>query len=104
MRPARVPDEQSTRGQHPVLGQGRQWFDRRPTRGPVPPLKRCQLQCLRARLTLAALGLRQGAIAEVDHPRYWRMASRAPVLSERSEEHTSELQSLMRISYADFCL
>src|SRR3546814_3191160 len=25
-------------------------------------------------------------------------------LSVRSEEHTSELQSLMRISYADFCL
>src|SRR3546814_3304327 len=24
--------------------------------------------------------------------------------SSRSEEHTSELQSLMRISYADFCL
>src|SRR3546814_4205041 len=24
--------------------------------------------------------------------------------SGRSEEHTSELQSLMRISYADFCL
>src|SRR3546814_4284468 len=24
--------------------------------------------------------------------------------SDRSEEHTSELQSLMRISYADFCL
>src|SRR3546814_7951151 len=24
--------------------------------------------------------------------------------SPRSEEHTSELQSLMRISYADFCL
>src|SRR3546814_6369304 len=24
--------------------------------------------------------------------------------SARSEEHTSELQSLMRISYADFCL
>src|SRR3546814_9605492 len=28
---------------------------------------------------------------------YWRLA-------ERSEEHTSELQSLMRISYAVFCL
>src|SRR3546814_8000311 len=27
-----------------------------------------------------------------------------PVLPERSEEHTSELQSLMRISYAVFCL
>src|SRR3546814_1156720 len=27
-----------------------------------------------------------------------------PVLAHRSEEHTSELQSLMRISYAVFCL
>src|SRR3546814_5258336 len=26
------------------------------------------------------------------------------VLNDRSEEHTSELQSLMRISYAVFCL
>src|SRR3546814_4492912 len=25
-------------------------------------------------------------------------------IRDRSEEHTSELQSLMRISYADFCL
>src|SRR3546814_2047589 len=31
--------------------------------------------------------------------------ARAPLrLGERSEEHTSELQSLMRISYAVFCL
>src|SRR3546814_7368924 len=27
-----------------------------------------------------------------------------PICSERSEEHTSELQSLMRISYAVLCL
>src|SRR3546814_4241801 len=27
-----------------------------------------------------------------------------PMLLSRSEEHTSELQSLMRNSYADFCL
>src|SRR3546814_6295439 len=27
-----------------------------------------------------------------------------PAAAERSEEHTSELQSLMRISYAVFCL
>src|SRR3546814_7470783 len=27
-----------------------------------------------------------------------------PLYDERSEEHTSELQSLMRISYAVFCL
>src|SRR3546814_5540338 len=36
------------------------------------------------------------AVGEVDH------AERAE--DERSEEHTSELQSLMRISYAVFCL
>src|SRR3546814_4421570 len=37
----------------------------------------------------------------------WNRATRAYVLlnsSFRSEEHTSELQSLMRISYAVFCL
>src|SRR3546814_9777966 len=33
--------------------------------------------------------------------RYLRIRARAP---DRSEEHTSELQSLMRISYAVFCL
>src|SRR3546814_7478074 len=33
---------------------------------------------------------------------FW--ALRMPVVPKRSEEHTSELQSLMRISYAVFCL
>src|SRR3546814_3708587 len=33
-----------------------------------------------------------------------RFAARADVLTRRSEEHTSDLQSLMRISYAVFCL
>src|SRR3546814_5526402 len=32
------------------------------------------------------------------------LAAGNPVLAKRSEEHTSELQSLMRISYAVFCL
>src|SRR3546814_3843386 len=32
------------------------------------------------------------------------VAARAPAPASRSEEHTSELQSLMRISYAVFCL
>src|SRR3546814_6558834 len=32
------------------------------------------------------------------------VTARAGVRQERSEEHTSELQSLMRISYAVFCL
>src|SRR3546814_6237418 len=31
-------------------------------------------------------------------------ALRRPDIGDRSEEHTSELQSLMRISYAVFCL
>src|SRR3546814_5186110 len=32
------------------------------------------------------------------------LCSRCITLAHRSEEHTSELQSLMRISYAVFCL
>src|SRR3546814_7777877 len=32
------------------------------------------------------------------------IAPNRPVITFRSEEHTSELQSLMRISYAVFCL
>src|SRR3546814_1090620 len=34
----------------------------------------------------------------------WQLGRGGAVLRERSEEHTSELQSLMRISYAVFCL
>src|SRR3546814_9357540 len=34
----------------------------------------------------------------------WRDAASAAEIARRSEEHTSELQSLMRISYAVFCL
>src|SRR3546814_10096682 len=41
-------------------------------------------------------------------PPSWRFASWSPPAAispaSRSEEHTSELQSLMRISYAVFCL
>src|SRR3546814_1188533 len=36
--------------------------------------------------------------------RHERFRSRRPANNKRSEEHTSELQSLMRISYAVFCL
>src|SRR3546814_1728008 len=54
------------------------------------------------------------AVREGDGAIQTMMAANAPVLiqramvegrpDERSEEHTSELQSLMRISYAVFCL
>src|SRR3546814_6229893 len=41
----------------------------------------------------------------IAHPEHQRPAGFAPDdIGVRSEEHTSELQSLMRISYAVFCL
>src|SRR3546814_1829907 len=54
---------------------------------------------------------RSGVEAEPAHPqeagadqRHGQRVRRHDVLLIRSEEHTSELQSLMRISYAVFCL
>src|SRR3546814_8081471 len=44
---------------------------------------------------------RDPRLHEVDAGRFERFEEAA---GERSEEHTSELQSLMRISYAVFCL
>src|SRR3546814_6805034 len=44
---------------------------------------------------VTALGAGPTSLEPVRHP---------PVPMSRSEEHTSELQSLMRISYAVFCL
>src|SRR3546814_7705617 len=38
----------------------------------------------------------------INERRSWRSTAISPL--PRSEEHTSELQSLMRISYAVFCL
>src|SRR3546814_3328203 len=52
-------------------------------------------------LTLPARRLPGGAVEDVDgHLRGLAVGARRG----RSEEHTSELQSLMRISYAVFCL
>src|SRR3546814_2373132 len=42
--------------------------------------------------------------AEADRPEARQLAQLIAALPARSEEHTSELQSLMRISYAVFCL
>src|SRR3546814_7094792 len=57
---------------------------------------------------VAKLLLKNGPSGNISH----RCISRAdqslsnenPAIFDRSEEHTSELQSLMRISYAVFCL
>src|SRR3546814_4015265 len=48
---------------------------------------------------------RDGLLLMVDDERFPLREGEKPVMrSIRSEEHTSELQSLMRISYAVFCL
>src|SRR3546814_6716049 len=50
---------------------------------------------------------RRRQVERVDVRTPWRRApggTLGPVLQQRSAEHTSELQSLMRISYAVFCL
>src|SRR3546814_6870118 len=44
-----------------------------------------------------------GTVISADVPRLGRMRP-GDAMRFRSEEHTSELQSLMRISYAVFCL
>src|SRR3546814_7869705 len=49
------------------------------------------------------LGFRRADLCRVDPPRL-ALCRRWAGRRGRSEEHTSELQSLMRISYAVFCL
>src|SRR3546814_3440892 len=71
------------------------------------PLVQRLLQNLRGPLAsyrgvaiVAKLDQRIGKVAPIDD----RAAMRNGFETPRSEEHTSELQSLMRISYAVFCL
>src|SRR3546814_1812923 len=51
-----------------------------------------------------ALGEAEGFIKTVFDEATGELLGAHMVGAERSEEHTSELQSLMRISYAVFCL
>src|SRR3546814_5140331 len=55
---------------------------------------------------LAAGRAAKGRINHVKRERLFAISKKYlhPVFTRRSEEHTSELQSLMRISYAVFCL
>src|SRR3546814_7536687 len=57
--------------------------------------------------TVAQIALHDGEAIGTsgDYRRYFpHDGERRPHIIDRSEEHTSELQSLMRISYAVFCL
>src|SRR3546814_8647404 len=57
-------------------------------------------------LFMSALWMAGGLYFWFHWERHWPPHDAAPTLpgTPRSEEHTSELQSLMRISYAVFCL
>src|SRR3546814_6896461 len=67
-------------------------------------------------LTVHAIGKRFGAVRALTDVDFWvnegevvaligdNGAGKSTLVKLRSEEHTSELQSLMRISYAVFCL
>src|SRR3546814_10060604 len=69
-----------------------------PSRRPRQPLRRgCGMTALATTATALA-GLVGAAVVVMGTVPFW-----APQAA-RSEEHTSELQSLMRISYAVFCL
>src|SRR3546814_7820066 len=63
-----------------------------------------ELESVKGRL---GLGIERDLYFEAHYPLsvYAEAARRAgAIVTARSEEHTSELQSLMRISYAVFCL
>src|SRR3546814_4663179 len=66
---------------------------------PPPPASTGQVMPNHPRLAISSEKARSGAAIQVSSV---RDALAAAV--RRSEEHTSELQSLMRISYAVFCL
>src|SRR3546814_5158014 len=72
-----------------------------------PPLRDClESGALAAGIHIlpaGTTGLSQQSLCQSD-PVSLRDRPRSPLGGERSEEHTSELQSLMRISYAVFCL
>src|SRR3546814_4617596 len=58
---------------------------------------------------LDSLAMEQAKALDLLEPLDWNAIDPDPIFDEarqekRSEEHTSELQSLMRISYAVFCL
>src|SRR3546814_6185827 len=70
---------------------------------PGPPVAREAMQHHERRRTLAAYFDRESCTGH-DHFPHFRHAASSARRCVRSEEHTSELQSLMRISYAVFCL
>src|SRR3546814_9976361 len=84
----------------PGTGQLRRLYATDAALADCQPRRPDELICLRETSLrpryLVAIDLTRGRVREVADPN--------PEFAGRSEEHTSELQSLMRISYAVFCL
>src|SRR3546814_3759794 len=80
-------------------------FDLNPDlpRAAVTDLLKTHVATLKA-VVDAQLAGDSAAAYTTQHMAHDHMSAVAVALAERSEEHTSELQSLMRISYAVFCL
>src|SRR3546814_7660195 len=69
------------------------------------PLKAAHMPCRRAWQRLIRIVVTRGGLAFVWKGEKSHSPTNAALQqTDRSEEHTSELQSLMRISYAVFCL
>src|SRR3546814_9958899 len=82
--PALAAQDPAPQGQGRVHAAGYQWQQQQ---GRLLPAADCQQQCDQDRQQVTQ-----------------RAAAHVAEEDARSEEHTSELQSLMRISYAVFCL
>src|SRR3546814_9159966 len=68
------------------------------------PSARAKLAGAPVTMDISALGEGQRMVDEWRGQPIWVVKRTPKMLEIRSEEHTSELQSLMRISYAVFCL
>src|SRR3546814_4755508 len=80
----------------------------------IPTIMKVYIIACPDRTDYFSLATKVAECVSVDYPwalvmrpprwRYWRWPAANKKNPNRSEEHTSELQSLMRISYAVFCL
>src|SRR3546814_1169647 len=70
----------------------------------VEPDQRCPDQSAQPRYAGIVVWPHQRQLGRVDRAHHMVPATSFVERKPRSEEHTSELQSLMRISYAVFCL
>src|SRR3546814_1555410 len=100
-------DEIANRGERRLVGDVRRMGRDRELDRPVAGIVAAQLRSDFAQLTdkdFLHLRMEMGLGLLNEDQLDYRRLHRSTEAAVRSEEHTSELQSLMRISYAVFCL